>query len=148
MDTSSLLKLFLEEERSDWVRAWAEKAEVLAASRVAYPEAMAGAARRWRDGDLDDDSFDAVREALNSQWQDFSVVDLDEKAAGALAVKHGIRGFDAIHLAAALELRSAIQPVPLYFDSFDRKLNAAAKSEKLMMLSTAMPELAGRGTGA
>ncbi len=134
LDTSSLVKLYLEEAHSDQVHTWAETAEVLATSRVAYPEALSALARRFREGDLDEETFRAARLALDEQWQSFSVVDLDERAAGNLAVEHGLRGFDAIHLAAALQVKMVSDAPPTSFTSFDVKLNRAAREEGLSVL--------------
>ena len=134
LDTSSLVKLYLDEEHSDFVRLWADRAEILCTSRVAYPEAMAAVARRWRDGDLADEAFQAIRGALSDQWPDFSSVELDEEVAGDLAVRYALRGFDAIHLAAALEVAAGATDVPSYFSSFDLQLNRAAREAGLEVL--------------
>jgi predicted nucleic acid-binding protein len=37
LDTSSLVKLYVEEMHSDKVREWLEEAELVATCRVAYP---------------------------------------------------------------------------------------------------------------
>ena len=134
LDTSTLVKLYLDEEHSDLVQLWAERAEILCTSRVAYPEATAALARRWRDGDLGDEAFQAIRGVLSDQWPDFSSVELDELAAGELAVRHVLRGFDAIHLAAALEVAAGAAGIQFYFSSFDLQLNRAAREAGLEVL--------------
>ena len=53
LDTSSLVKLYLDEIHAEAVRQLAGQAEVLATSKVAYPEAMAALSRRFREGDMD-----------------------------------------------------------------------------------------------
>ena len=133
LDTSSLLKLYLDEDHSDLVHDWSSGAEVLRTSRIAYPEAMAALARRWRQGSLDDQDFDSTREALADDWPYFSAIDLDEKAAAELAVRLDLRGFDAVHLAAAVEV-VAESEAPTFFSSFDRQLNRAARAEGLAVL--------------
>ncbi len=133
LDTSSLVKLYLDEDHSDLVHTWADGAEVLCTSRVAYPEAMAALARRWRNGDLDDQNFDAVRQTLADDWAGFSALDINEEAAAELAVRLGLRGFDAIHLATAVEVIVA-SAAPTFFSSFDRQLNRAARAEGLAVL--------------
>jgi len=133
LDTSSLVKLYIEEDFSDSVRAWVETAEVIGTSRVAYTEAMAAFARRLRENDLDQSGFDKVCKALATQWPQFAVMDIDEVAAGNLAVKHGLRGFDAIHLSAALMMQKQAGEIVVAFSSFDVRLNAAAASEKLQI---------------
>lgn len=103
LDTSSFVKLYLDEPHAYSVRRWALHAEVLATSRRAYPEAVAALARRSREGDPDPDAFRRVLRALKQQRRDFAVLDLAEIRAGDLAFKHAFRGLDAIYLAAAAE---------------------------------------------
>ena len=50
LDTSSLVKLFLEESGSDQVRALVADATAIATSVVAYAETRAALARRRRNG--------------------------------------------------------------------------------------------------
>lgn len=134
LDTSSLVKLYVEEEHSEVVRGWARDSAVLATSRVALPEAMAAFARRWREGQLRADAFERIRAALSAEWEHFAVVDLDERLAGDLAVTHALRGFDAIHLAAALTIRQRDGEVTVGFASFDERQQAAARTEGLTVL--------------
>ncbi len=133
LDTSSLLKLYLEEDHSDLVHTWADGAKVLCTSRVAYPEAMAALAKRWRLGDLADEAFDIVCRALADDWSGLSAIDLNEEAAAELAVRLDLRGFDAVHLAAAVEVVTKSE-APTFFSSFDRQLNRAARAEGLAVL--------------
>ena len=129
-----MVKLYLDEPYAESVRRWAKEAEVIATSRVAYPEAMSALARRRRAGDINETGFKQVRTALRRQWSKFVVLDLDEIGAGSLAVKHGLRGFDAIHLEAALAARRHADDVPVTFSSFDDQLNAAAAKEGFEIL--------------
>ncbi|MEK7870800.1 MAG: type II toxin-antitoxin system VapC family toxin, partial [Nitrospirota bacterium] len=50
LDTSSIVKLYIEEAGSDAVRRWAGEAEVLATCRIAYPELISALNRRLRGG--------------------------------------------------------------------------------------------------
>ncbi|MGC1955629.1 MAG: type II toxin-antitoxin system VapC family toxin [Gammaproteobacteria bacterium] len=135
-DTSSLVKLYIDEEHTKDVKCWAEDAELIATSRVAYPEAVAAFARRHRNGDLDKPALIRIHEALTQQWEDFAVVDVDEIKAGELALKHALRGFDAIHLEAAIRLRGQATEVTVSFSSFDRQLNRAAAAEGFQILGS------------
>jgi predicted nucleic acid-binding protein len=101
LDTSSLVKAYLEEMYSDLVHEWVKEAACVATSRVAYAEALSAFARRHAQGDVDDHKFELIQEVLAIDWTTFILVPVQEKKAGALAVKHVLRGFDAIHLAAA-----------------------------------------------
>lgn len=49
LDTSSLVKLYVEESDSDRVRDLVESVDVVATSRVAYTEAVAAFGRRLRE---------------------------------------------------------------------------------------------------
>ncbi|MEM7353451.1 MAG: type II toxin-antitoxin system VapC family toxin [Acidobacteriota bacterium] len=133
MDTSSLIKLYLDEEHSALVHSWVDSAEILCTSRVAYPEAMAALARRRRVGDLDDDSFRVIRDAVSGEWAGFSTIDLNEQRAGELAVRLGLRGFDAVHLAAAHEV-AEVEGTSVFFSSFDKQLNRIARADGLAVL--------------
>jgi hypothetical protein len=62
------------------------------------------------------------------------LVDLTEIRAGGLAMRHALRGFDAVQLAAALTLRSAVGARGIAFSSFDRALCRAAAQEGLVVL--------------
>jgi predicted nucleic acid-binding protein len=134
LDTSSLVKLYVTEAHSLLVRGWADKAEVVATCRVAYPEMISALNRRFMAGDIARNDYDLLVGAFNGQWTDFAVIDFDEIAAGRLAAEHGLRGFDAVHLSAALLLRSSPHAPSLAFSSFDERLAGAAAAEKLTTL--------------
>jgi len=51
------------------------------------------------------------------------------RSAGALAQRHALRGFDAIHLASALRLSYRFDD--LRFLAFDNRLTAAAREVEL-----------------
>lgn len=134
LDTSSLVKFYVEEVHSGKVRRWISDAEILSTSRVAYPEMLSAFSRRNREGDITDQDFQKVCTQLDTDWTDYAVLDLDENKAGELVLQHGLRGFDAVHLAAALTLHAESEQMDLAFTSFDKKLNKAAASEGLRVL--------------
>ncbi len=49
-------------------------------------------------------------------------------------MRHVLRGFDAVHLAAAVTLRDAVGDDGVAFSSFDAELNRAAVAEGLIVL--------------
>ena len=84
---------------------------------------------------------DAVRAAANfktdfrTQYQIAEVTTSLTDRAMQLAEKHGLRGYDAVHLATAVELqtvRTEMELPPLYFISADNDLNTAAQAEGLV----------------
>lgn len=139
LDTSSLVKLHIEEEHSDLVREWVGAAEATASSRVAFPETLSALARRARRGDLDDTSFEIVREDFETSWRGCLRLDIDEQRAGRLAVRHLLRGFDAVHLAAVCGLRDIASPGEVLFSAFDVALVRAAQTEGVECLAIVPP---------
>jgi predicted nucleic acid-binding protein len=135
LDTSSLVKLYIEEYGSKVVRDWAASANELATSQVALAEAMSAVSRRHREGGLSLVRFEQVVASLESAWPDYAIVPVDERVAGQLCLRHVLRGFDAIHLAAALAIRSTLlDEGDLRFTTFDHRLEVAARAEGLKIL--------------
>ena len=131
LDSSALVKLFIAEQGSPSVHAWVARADSVATSRIAYAEACAAFARRYAERRLSRKEFAAARAALSAQWPTFAAVEIDEFKAGELAITHNLRGFDAVHLVAALEIRKAVSAVPLLFCSYDQRQMVAARAEGL-----------------
>jgi uncharacterized protein len=134
LDTSSLVKLYVAEAHSRLVRNWAEEAEIIATCRVAYPEMISALNRRLRTGDLAKKDYELLVKNVAKDWEHLAAIDFDELAAGRLAAEYGLRGFDAIHLSAALLLISSEGAPDVVFSSFDQKLNDVAAAEKLTVL--------------
>ena len=134
LDTSSLVKLFIEEQHSDRVREWLDVVDVVLTCRVAYAEAVSAFSRRHREGGLKQADYRKVMQAFDRQWESFGRLDFDERLAGQLAAKHALRGFDAIHLSAARMLSSEARGASIAFSSFDNHLNRAAEKEKMTVL--------------
>ncbi len=135
LDTSALVKLYVEEDGSDDVAKWVAAARFVATSRVAYPEARAALARRRREGGLTAGALRGAVRDLDRDLGRYVVVELDTAiaaSAGDLAERRALRGFDALHLASALSLEAYFRPTPA-FVAFDRKLTLAAAAEGLVV---------------
>ena len=135
LDTSSLVKLYVQETHSEAVHRWVRAAPVAATSRVAYPETLAALSRRRREDDLDATGYQAAKSSFLAQWRDFAIIDLNEEMAGELAIGYALRGLDAIHLAAALELRRHMEGAAVAFTAFDARLVRSAKAEGFLVLN-------------
>jgi predicted nucleic acid-binding protein len=134
LDTSALVKLFIEERYSGRVREWVDAVDVVLTCRVAYAEAVAAFSRRHREGDLRQADYRGVMQAFDKQWESFGRLEFNERAAAQLAAKHALRGFDAIHLSAARMLMSDAGGTSVAFSSFDDRLNRAAEKENMTVL--------------
>jgi uncharacterized protein len=110
LDTSALVKIYVEETRSTDVRENVKQAEGLATSGIAYAEARAAFARKRREQGLSRADYRSVVDDLDEDWADYFIVDVSEgvvRAAGVLAENHALRGADAIHFASAVTLANS-----------------------------------------
>jgi len=80
LDTSSLVKLFLEEAGSAEVRALTATATI-ATSVVAYAETRATLARRRREGMLTPRTFAAAKRAFEGAWQSYARIEVTADVA-------------------------------------------------------------------
>jgi uncharacterized protein len=132
LDTSALVKLYVDEPGRAAVVRELQGAAAVATVRVAYAEARAAFARKRRESGLDPRSLRHAVEHLDEDWAAYNVVDVTEpliRRAGILAERHRLRGYDALHLAAAIELERAGGHVS--FCCFDERLRHAARRVKL-----------------
>ncbi|MEO8292653.1 MAG: PIN domain-containing protein [Actinomycetota bacterium] len=120
-DTSALLTFVLREDGRDVALDIWERAQTVVTSQLTYPEARAALAAARRAGRLDTGGYRESVRRIDERWRQLAAVDLDggmATHAGALAEDHGLTGADAVHLAAALALRTA----DLVFVSWDGRL--------------------------
>jgi predicted nucleic acid-binding protein len=130
------VKLYVREAGTSETRARVGDATLVATSRVAYPEARAAFARRQREAAITRRALARAVSALDRDLGRFVVVELSAKVArraGELAERRGLRGFDAIHLASALEVEELTGLMP-GFCCYDERLGEAASIEGLPTL--------------
>lgn len=131
LDTTSLVKLYVAEPESDSVRHLVENADIVATAAIAYAEARAAFARRRREGGLRPSAFAVAKRALDEDWPRYLALDVTAalcRSAGDLAERHGLRGYDSVHLAAYLQVTRAAGKATVRFSCFDDRLTAAARS--------------------
>ena len=134
VDTSALVKVYVAEPGSSAVRRRIDQAGAVATALVTYAEARAALARHQREGELTRADLRQAVRALDRDWATYNVIDLSDSlvhSAGELAERHALRGYDAVQLAAVLELRAAGGPVE--FCAFDTRLIRAARRERLVV---------------
>ena len=133
LDTSALVKLYVDEPLSQELSAAVDESEAVATSLLAYAEAMAAFARARREARLSPHGYRHIVDAFEEDWPRYIVVEVTDrlvKKTGNLAASRALRGYDALHLASALSLRERV-PSAVMFVAFDRELNIAAKREAL-----------------
>ena len=135
IDTSALVKLWIDEEHSVEVRALVAQAMSLGSSTVAHAELGATLGRLERERKVTHDMRQVILADFSTRWVNMRRVvagPMISRQAADLARTHALRGFDAIHLASALQFRRLVGPVQ--FLSFDKGLNAGAKAEGFGLL--------------
>lgn len=128
LDTSSLVKLYLDEEGSATVRAQVAQATVVTTSVIAYPESRSAFARQHREGRLAEEDSLRLKTELGSDGSSFLTLHVSEaiwRHAGQLAETYALRGFDSLHLASFLSLARLDSTRPIEFSGFDERLNEA-----------------------
>jgi uncharacterized protein len=132
LDTSSLVKLYIQENESPEVERLMIEASLVCTSVIAYAEARSAMARLCREGSLTAEEHSAAKVDLDRDWPHYLAVDVTPevwRTAGDLAEKHALRGFDSLHLASFLHLSRVDLREPVQFSSFDGRLNSAAHDE-------------------
>lgn len=141
LDTSALVKLYVEEEHSAFVRRTASAASARVCHDIAFVECCAAFGRRRRDGSLAAGDHARCRRQLDRDWEGFHVVSVAPaliRRAAKLAEDQALRAYDGIHLAAAeVALGVAKGRVDFGFAVFDARLAAAARANGLPVLAPA-----------
>jgi len=135
LDTSSLVKLYVEEEDSPKIADFVKSSRMTVTSLVAYAEARAAFARRFREKAFTSHEYRDLISFFEEDWGNYVIVSVTEELvhlAGDLAEKHSLRGFDAIHLSSAVTLHKEIS-TPIIFSCSDQKLQKASQLEGMRM---------------
>lgn len=129
-DSCAVVKLYVEEAGSSDTREFLGAAEVVGTSLITRAEVAAAISMKTRLGGVDPAGAAAGLQRLREEWPDFARVPITEELvaeADRIACAHDARGFDAVHLAAALSLQDAAGGVRT-FVTFDARLWRAAKN--------------------
>jgi predicted nucleic acid-binding protein len=138
LDASALVKRYVDETGSDWLRATMAPAQhfLLFTSRMVIVEVISAFARRIRDGSLTPGEFTVVRDAFRfdclNEYQIMPPTVATIDLACTLLERNPLRAYDAVHLATALSAQQflAARGNPLLtFLSADDHLNLAATTE-------------------
>ena len=118
LDTSALVKLYVDEDGASLARRGVGDAEVVSTSEIAYVELRA-----------------ALRD-LHRDWPQFFLIAVGSalvREAGALAEYYRLRAYDAVHLASSLAVQAQTEEV-VTFASWDRALAEVAVKAGLQPL--------------
>lgn len=140
LDTSALIKRYVAETGSAWIRSLVDPtaSNLLLTARLTIVEARSALARRKREASIsDDDHVFAVGMLANHTFTQYHFVELEETVvylAGDLLDHHPLRAYDAVQLASALMINSALIAAELpglIFLTADDRLSSIAQIEDM-----------------
>jgi predicted nucleic acid-binding protein len=109
-ETSAIIKLVMIEEGSDRADVLWDSSDMLVTSRLSYAEARAALAAARRSGRLSSRGLEQAKGGIEERFEELDQVEVTAnlvRSAGELAEQHGLRGYDAVHLASALALETS-----------------------------------------
>ena len=107
-DTSAVVPLLVAEAGSVRAASLWDGADRVVSVRLAYPEGRAALAQAQRLGRLSARQMRVAVTDLDTCFDEIDVIEIDERLAhraGDLAEAYSLRGYDAVHLAAADRVR-------------------------------------------
>ena len=135
-DSSVIVKRYYHEPGSARVRDRWTIGEPIFTSRVAYAEVHAALARKRRDGGLSSALYRRCAAAFDAEWPAYEQILVDSVTMAdvvRLVRRYALRGYDAIHLAAALWVRRhSSEAVELW--ASDEQLASAARRERITVV--------------
>jgi predicted nucleic acid-binding protein len=136
MDTSALIKRYIEENGSENVVAWMREADMIGTSLITRVEMAGTITHAMRGSCLPvQDGAEALDE-FRSDWHGFQHINIDDTLvarADSLASMYGLRGYDAVQLACALTWQGLLE-VSVRFASYDKELHEAAQMSGMEVL--------------
>ncbi len=135
------MKLFVDEAGSSEATEIWGSTRLPVSSRLLYPEARAALGAAVRAGRTNSESR-AAREKLEALARDVAYIEVTSSLAahaGDLAEDHGLRGYDAVHLASVLE----VEADDLVLVAADGRLGRAAHALGIMTLGLPAQSSAG-----
>ncbi len=128
LDTSALLKQYIGEEGAEQVKQLILRAGGVGSVAITHAEIASAMARSVRNGNISPEEGQKAWAEFLRDWpylaQQKISTHLVERAA-SLAGKYRLRGYDSIHLAAAMLWQEALA-APVTLATFDRELWLAA----------------------
>ena len=141
LDASALVKRYVAEAGSAEVESLIAGAQAVGTALVSRAEVAAALAKAVRAGIATREAAVKGLETFNADWNHLMRLQIGEPLAAraaTLAWEHGLRGYDAVHLAAALVWREALGEA-VTVATYDRELWRGAQASGLSSWPAAMP---------
>jgi predicted nucleic acid-binding protein len=136
LDTSALVKRYLTEAGSADVKAWISQSQLASTSILTRAEMGAAITKAARMNWITEEQGQHILGMFRAEWEIFGRLPVNEatvQRADVLACKHGLRGYDAVHLASALLYRDGLGE-NIAMATYDRALWQAVRIEGLELL--------------
>jgi len=136
LDASALVKRYVEEAGSNDVLDWMDAAEIIGMTLVTRAEVAAAIMRASRLRAISPQEIHQSLVEFRGEWFSFQRLPVTEDLvarADRLACEFGLRGYDAVHLAAALTWKENLN-FPVTLATFDKELADAARQSGLAVL--------------
>ncbi len=133
-DSSALVKRYLVEAGSAEVDALIDDALQVGTALITRAEVAAALRKAVRVGALKETEAHHSLQEFRAHWADLTVIQITETlitTADYLAWEHGLRGYDAVHLAAAITWQEALGE-SVTVATYDKQLWQAVKSTSLV----------------
>jgi uncharacterized protein len=141
LDTSALLKQYIQEDHSEQVEQLLRQAEGSGTSLLTYAEMASAMTRSARMGLIPMDEAQAAWKDFTMDWESLLRLNISSQVTGRaakLAWEHGLRGYDALHLASTLIWQEALGEA-LTLATFDRDLWQAGQKTGLQVWPVSSP---------
>ncbi|MCK4469698.1 MAG: type II toxin-antitoxin system VapC family toxin [Desulfobacterales bacterium] len=142
VDSSAFAKRYVQEDGSELVDLFLQRASELALCIILVPEIISGLNRRLQEGILSANDYRKVKRQLLEDVHDATVIQITPAVIShsvKLLEKNVLRAMDALHVACALEWQADI------FVTADRRQSIAAKNAGLLTEFIGQPNASADG---
>jgi predicted nucleic acid-binding protein len=141
LDTSALVKRYVVEAGTSDVNAWISLARPASTGLMTRAEMGAAISRAARMGWITQPQSQVALALFRAEWEILGrlpILEATVRRADGLACQHGLRGYDAVHLACALSYQDGLGEA-ITLATYDRLLWQAATVEGMKVLPTVLP---------
>jgi predicted nucleic acid-binding protein len=137
LDSSALVKRYVEEEGTNFVKSILAGNGLIATSKLTYPEILSALMRKVRAGEIERKTFNGIINVFDKDWEHVLMLDFHNdllQVVKMLIEKHPLKAADTIHLSSALWLKLSSKS-DVTFVASDSNLLKAARAEKLQVMN-------------
>jgi predicted nucleic acid-binding protein len=136
LDTSALIKRYVEEQGSSDVLDWMDDSDLNGTALVTRVEVAAAITRAVRRKYVSQEDARQFLDMFHKEWSSFTRLPVTEPLvarADALVCEYNLRGYDALHLSAALTWQDLLD-LPVTVATYDKELAEAARTSDMVVL--------------